>query len=299
MQSCECRSFRRHNAPDRLGRTTEYASVQNSRLAQAVQEHSCTLVQAQPAASSLMPTRLLGLKYRDGIDDLRSDVSLANAPYVTLSYCWGSDDCMKSPQLTMGTLYEMTESIPITSLPRIFQDTVVVVVVVVRELGVRYLWIDSLCIIQDSESDWQRESSRMTEIYRNSVANIAAEEAANCHAGLFVRREGKHTRGYILDGLRIADSPSQDYLLVPVAYRDKIEDGPLRKRGWAFQERLLAPRQISFGSHQVFRRCSRFTPCEFFPSGYPTDLWTREHIDSDLFQCLEGDHSMKNASGGL
>ena len=139
----------------------------------------------------------------------------------------------------------------------------------------------------------------MTEIYRNSVANIAAEAAANCHAGLFVRREGKHTRDYILDGLRIADSPSQDYLLVPVACRDKIEDGPLRKRGWAFQERLLAPRQISFGSHQVIWRCSRFTACEFFPSGYPTDLWTREHIDSDLFQCLESDRSIKDASGGL
>ena len=79
-----------------------------------------------------MPPRLLDLNYHDGINDLRLGVSPA-----TLSYCWGSDDCMKSPQLTMGTIDEMTKSIPITSLPRTFQDTVVVVVV--RELGVRYL----------------------------------------------------------------------------------------------------------------------------------------------------------------
>ena len=132
---------------------------------------------AQPAVSSLMPTRLLDLNYRNGIDDLRLDVSPANAPYVTLSHCWGSNDCLKSSQFTTGTLDEVTKSILITSLLHNFQDTVIVII---RVLGVRYLWIDSLCIIQDSESDWQRESSRMTEICRNSVANIAAEPAASC-----------------------------------------------------------------------------------------------------------------------
>ena len=145
-----------------------------------------------------MPTRFLDLNYHNGIDDLRLDVSPANAPDVTLSHCWGSDDCLKSSQLTTGTLDEMTKSLPITSLPRVFQDTDVV------------------------------------------EARVGFSRAPPSTTSSIVRLSSGKFRG--VPGSRHASFSHQD------------------------------TRQI----------CGR-----------------REHVDSDLFQCLESDRSMKDASGGL
>ena len=222
------------------------------------------------------------------------DFSPPIAPYATLSHCWGPIEERKPLQLTLANWSTLTKRIPIASLPRTFQDAILVV----KNIGVRYLWIDSLCIIQDSKSDWQNDSGRMTEIYRNAVVNVAAEAAPDCHAGLFVQRDDERVRVHALTGVGIAGSPSQKCLLVPRRYRELNEDNPLRKRAWTFQERLLAPRQISFDDHQVMWRCSRLAACEVFPSGYPCSSM-EEHVDSKFLQYLESDHSMEDASGGL
>jgi hypothetical protein len=83
---------------------------------------------------------------------------------------WG--DLSKIPPLrTLASRYEaMKSGIPVWELSMNFADTVAVA----RKLGLRYIWIDSLCIIQDSPSDWDREAATMHEVYKYAEVTIAA-----------------------------------------------------------------------------------------------------------------------------
>jgi hypothetical protein len=78
-------------------------------------------------------------------------------------------------QTTMDTLNDRKRSIPLSSLNQTFKDAINVT----RSLGLQFLWIDSLCIIQDSPSDWTRESAKMCSVYSNAISNIAATSAVN------------------------------------------------------------------------------------------------------------------------
>ena len=101
--------------------------------------------------------------------------------YMTLSHSWGS-----SPQLTTTTkrLNEFKKGVEVSSLPKNFQDAVQIT----RKLGIRFLWIDSLCIIQDDPQDWERESAQMASIYRNSYLTISATASPDSSSGCFPRR---------------------------------------------------------------------------------------------------------------
>ena len=87
--------------------------------------------------------------------------------YIALSHCWGQTKVLV---LMEHMLESMTRGIDWLRLPRTFQDAIVVT----RRLGFRYLWIDSLCIIQDSHEDWIRESETMQNVYANCVLTVAA-----------------------------------------------------------------------------------------------------------------------------
>jgi uncharacterized membrane protein len=92
------------------------------------------------------------------------------APYAALSHMWG--DYSQIPLLrTIESKYEVMKSrIPMWELSKNFADAVVVT----RKLGLRYVWIDSLCIIQDSQSDWKKEAAMMHDVYRYAEITIAA-----------------------------------------------------------------------------------------------------------------------------
>ncbi|KAH8654616.1 heterokaryon incompatibility, partial [Tricladium varicosporioides] len=87
--------------------------------------------------------------------------------YLTLSHCWGGGNNFK---LQAGNLKHLKSEIPLDQLPRTFRDAMVIT----KVLGYRYLWIDSLCIIQDSEEDWAQEAGRMAQVYGNAILNLAA-----------------------------------------------------------------------------------------------------------------------------
>ena len=88
---------------------------------------------------------------------------------------------------TRSNIDRFRRDIPLESFPLTFRHAIEVT----RSLGVRYLWIDSLCIVQDDVGDWEEEAGRMGYIYDNSYATIFAERAAHCHAGLFQTPEDK------------------------------------------------------------------------------------------------------------
>jgi hypothetical protein len=101
--------------------------------------------------------------------------------YVTLSHCWGTVETLK---LMKSNVQALSSTIPLHSLCKTFQDAVLVTSL----LGYKYLWIDSMCIIQDNEDDWRKESALMSEVYSNAVVNLAATDAKDGSVGLFHQR---------------------------------------------------------------------------------------------------------------
>lgn len=98
--------------------------------------------------------------------------------WTALSYCWGIQHPLKTIR---ANLEAHCEGISISKLPQIFRDAIIVT----RQFGYRYLWIDSLCIIQDSSEDWNKESAKMAEIYSRAALTISADASQSAHHGMF------------------------------------------------------------------------------------------------------------------
>lgn len=150
--------------------------------------------------------------------------------YIALSHCWGPVEFQ--PLRTMANnIKDLENGIPWSKLSKTFQDAIWLT----QSLGVRYLWIDSLCIIQDDKEDWKEQSGEMAGIYGGSYLTIAATRAPNGHIGCFdtpsgqckirpnviVRREYSHRIWH--------DSYHSDL---------GTKNNPLIRRAWCLQERL-------------------------------------------------------------
>ncbi|KAK4189127.1 heterokaryon incompatibility protein-domain-containing protein [Podospora australis] len=101
------------------------------------------------------------------------------APYLCLSHCWG--DIRPACRTTSATLKANLQAISPDDLPATFRDAISVT----RQLGFDYLWIDSICIIQDSEADWRHQSAEMINIYENAHLTLCASGAVDDEGGLF------------------------------------------------------------------------------------------------------------------
>lgn len=216
-------------------------------------------------------------------------------PYATLSHCWGRKiQC----RLLWSNVDQYRRALPITELSSLFRDAISVA----RQLGIRYLWIDSLCIIQDSQQDWAVESAQMGAIYKNGLINIAATGFRDGSCGLFNLRNLNTILPMeltIVDDLDWADGrqdpkPQEHkevkkgpyYLFNVDSYSKEVDDGPLNRRGWVVQERSLSLRTLHFGAKQVFWECAELEASDVFPSGFargmPTSspkLFIRTQID--------------------
>ncbi|KAK4106598.1 HET-domain-containing protein, partial [Parathielavia hyrcaniae] len=123
-----------------------------------------------------------------------------DGPYVTLSHCWGrASEVFK---LETRNREELLEQVPV--LPQTFEDAIVAA----QRLGARYIWIDSLCIIQDDAQDWEKESSSVADVYRNAMCNIAASASHDSNGGLY------RDRGDIVPGIRVEGSQGDKTLLL-------------------------------------------------------------------------------------
>lgn len=171
-------------------------------------------------------------------------------PYNTLSHCWGSSVGLTT---TLNTLQSRKDGIVWTDLPKTFQD----VITITHNMGIHYLWIDSLCIIQDSPDDWALQASRMADIYENSYLTIAATSATGSEQGFLDTRPEPYlvpsiadwsscevfVRPYI-DHRAFADTTRlSNRMMLQSAY-------PLLFRRWAMQERLLCRRMLYWTSSE-------------------------------------------------
>lgn len=179
-----------------------------------------------------------------------------SADYLTLSHCWGKKLYAK---LTSKTLAQFLQSIPLSALPKTYTDAIVVA----RSLNISYIWIDSLCILQDSAEDWRTECSTMGQVYQNAICNIAAAAARNGSEGCFVKRYPTCLQHLVLQTTTTIDSaersqtPQHQNWSIRPSDTDLTprKNAPLYDRGWVLQERFLAPRILHFGRDRVYWEC--------------------------------------------
>jgi hypothetical protein len=148
-------------------------------------------------------------------------------------------------------------------LPPTFRDAVILV----RDLGIQYLWIDSLCIVQDDEKEWKQEASRMWEIYGSSYLTIAATSATDSSVGIFSHRAGSVP----IAGTNVFIREKIDhsvFRLPDLSAFDETDGGtqthryPLFTRWWCLQERLLSKRILHFTADEMVWQCRSYDRCE-------------------------------------
>lgn len=176
--------------------------------------------------------------------------------YLTLSHCWGS--LVPITLLESNLLEFSTVGIPLESLPPSFKHAVETT----RLLKIPYIWIDSLCIIQDSAEDWAVESLKMHRVYRNSWLNLAAGGAGDCHGGFWFERDALSLSPMVLE-VGNGSGDGRKPVVFPEPGYDERDELKLFTRGWVFQEQLLARRMLIFGREEVHWECGEVRIKEF------------------------------------
>ncbi|EGO53716.1 hypothetical protein NEUTE1DRAFT_126950 [Neurospora tetrasperma FGSC 2508] len=178
--------------------------------------------------------------------------------YMTLSHCWGKNGV--PIRLLKENYIQFLNGIQLGELPNTFRHAIELT----RKLGVPFLWIDSLCIIQNSaeNKDWIQESAKMQHVYRNSFLNLAAGASPDSSGGLYYRRDRLSVRPWFV---QLEDDR---YLLA--AYKSEHTDPEITElilytRGWVLQEQLLARRTLVFGKKELYWECLTCQASESFP----------------------------------
>ncbi|KAG9236244.1 heterokaryon incompatibility protein-domain-containing protein [Amylocarpus encephaloides] len=217
----------------------------------------------------VLPTRVVDCG--EGVVKL-IETNGAVGKYICLSHCWGHSQIITT---TKSTFKQRLGGIAWEDLSKTFQDAISLT----RALGFKYIWIDSLCIVQDDSSDWGIESGRMASIYSDGHLTIAATHASNGQGGLFHPTEdfevcgktpGENTyrlyfRERIEHHIEMTTGPSHIALNSP----QEILEGystemyyPLLTRAWVYQERMLSTRVLHFGRYEPFLECKTDIQCE-------------------------------------
>ncbi|KAK8035585.1 heterokaryon incompatibility protein-domain-containing protein [Apiospora rasikravindrae] len=193
-------------------------------------------------------------------EDVAPDPSTSRIRYLALSHCWGSTTT-RPFITTKATLRDRMSGIWISVLPKTFQDAIRVA----RVLEVQYLWIDSLCIVQDDLQDWTVEAAKMADVYQGSYFTIAATSSPDGDGGLYLdsvtpatRVDLRRAKESSKTGTKTshAETPDACYIRYPVASLDAIRNGPLSSRAWVLQEQMLSTRLIHFTDSQMFYQCA-------------------------------------------
>lgn len=207
----------------------------------------------QAADEPFSPKRLLDLGSSKDKGDLElvysRDSPSVRPVYVTLSHCWGPPSEL-SVKTTLSNLEERTENIPLASLPLTFQDAVQIT----RSLEVRYLWIDSLCIIQDSLKDKEEEVAIMGQVYARSLITLTASMSMSSDGGCRVEKYSDADDNPPLDILK-GSNRIRIFEQSPLDWNAAWNRGPLRKRAWTLQERHLSMRSLHFSKTVLLWEC--------------------------------------------
>ncbi|PTB62630.1 HET-domain-containing protein, partial [Trichoderma citrinoviride] len=203
------------------------------------------------ATTSMGPRRLLHLSGSTDAPQVRLEHNSGRGPlleYAALSYCWGGDQAVKLKDELVDSW--TTKGIAYEHFPKTIQDAIWMTLA----LGLEYLWVDALCIIQDSDRDKAEQISRMAEIYEQAYVTISAARATAAPEGFLHSRYMAGEQGF-----RMPFTCADGQMSAVVLWQGREPDAwePIDTRSWCLQESILSPRVLEFGTHNVRLRCAR------------------------------------------
>lgn len=213
--------------------------------------------------SRILPKRVIFVGSNNSDVYLREVEGDQIGRYACLSHCWGNIQPLKT---TSQSIVAHQITIPWDDLPKTFQDAIVFC----RSLGVTYIWIDSLCIVQDDDDDWASESAKMGLIYAGAIFTIAAMASKDGNGGCFRTDDRKPLEFSLTDSgfdqIKVFVTPGSHEKQVQRIYfppeKEPEKESPLQDRGWTLQEILLSRRIIYFHKYEIAWECQRELRCE-------------------------------------
>lgn len=234
-----------------------------------------------------LPSRVIDVGPEDGSQEpfLYMPSSSHVGFYLCLSHRWGGAKVLQTvmgdppgtPNGRKGTFSEFQSAIPVKSMPKTFQDAVQVT----RALGFRYIWIDSLCIVQDRSSDWEAEAKKMGGYYRNACLTLVAGSAVSADSGLFFPITSPavpcHVGSVSLEVPNCRHHGAEPHMFKlfarePQMARSGFSVGSkprcaLDERSWVMQEEVLSARSLIFTDEGLYWECTNLSASEFQPHG--------------------------------
>ena len=179
--------------------------------------------------------------------------------YTTLSHCWGPPDGPRTLRTTLSNLEAHKIRIFKGELPATFRDAIEITL----RVGISFIWIDSLAIIQDDQQDWESEAANMAAIYENSFLTIAATSSENCMGGCDLEPWCQDiVKATATTGSKRYHQPilsNTSYYLklknTSTSWKDGSTRIPLHTRGWTLQEAMLSRRVLHMSTHHMLWHC--------------------------------------------
>jgi hypothetical protein len=226
-------------------------------LQKCILEHpSC---QTASDGEAYMPTRVLDIGTGDDASldvSLRAPVKLVETArivsgrlYVCLSHRWGSPG--ENIVTEKATYEDRKGGMAFCDLGTVYQDTVHIL----RRMGIRYVWIDSLCIMQDVAEDWLLESKAMAKIYSHAHFTLSRQ----CDA---TKSLTEHNSPYLVTESSVLPAVYARAKIPHIWAWDEDQYFPLLSRGWIYQERLLSRRVVHFSDHEIIWECNELSACQ-------------------------------------
>ncbi|KAL8403006.1 hypothetical protein RB594_008315 [Gaeumannomyces avenae] len=244
---------------------------------------ACRTTRLNKARTCEPPPRLIEIPVDAGHVRL-IEATDVQEPYAALSYCWGdfnslSDSEQANPVTTTSTTFkEFQIQIPLDAIPLTIQQAIYIT----RRLGIKYLWVDSMCIVQGDPVDWKNHTVLMGSIYANALVTIAATGAANSSEGCFLSNpiaEGGSDSLYKHEAklpIVISGRYIGDMFAAPLSMRRNLNgleglEAELagscwKDRAWVLQERFFSRRIVHFGASRVHWECKQMVASQMRPS---------------------------------
>ncbi|KAF3010454.1 hypothetical protein E8E14_003032 [Neopestalotiopsis sp. 37M] len=228
--------------------------------------HDCSGLQSQTRD---LPTRLIYVPENVSNGCIRLVTDTTSLPprtsYTALTHCWGDFEpqCLTTVE-NIDAYSTEGQGIPWETIPQTFRDAMQYT----RRLGLEYIWIDAICVMQKDDSDWEKESTRMFDYYSNAHVTLGTTLGADDTAGFFSERHVQASSLYLFDVIfkgeklgvyakRTVNETAQLNNYYASHAMTHYDNGgcPLFERAWAYQERLVSPRLLLFTPSQLFHEC--------------------------------------------
>jgi hypothetical protein len=238
-----------------------------------------------------LPTRLVYVPPAWYNMRIVTTVPSSKGKYVALSHCWGPNTVSRL-KLTTANISELSSKIDPACLSPLYKDSILLA----QKMGVEYIWIDSLCIVQNDAADWDREAAKMADVYQNAYFTIYTSSCAGPNDSFLAPRtsfwrcgsEAISSTAWPNAPIKARRSPrvGRHTNIDPSMYRERKTDpsrlDPLERRAWAFQEFYLASRLVVFSSEEVQFLCMQNEICECRPTDTAVISPRRDLATDDL-----------------